>query len=100
MLGVPRLRQIRVNHTSCSIHPDMSSEIKDCFASYSASSSSAAAFGLGADYGANDTWPSSHQSQRRAWVYSSIADLVASNIDGSDPGFIQDLSSLKAKTKS
>ena len=88
---------MRVNHTSCDIHPDMSSEIKDCFAEYSIDAASSAAFGPGANYGVNDSWPPN--SQRRAWIFSSAADLASSSSDGGDAGFIQDLTSAKSKTE-
>ena len=37
MLGVPRLRQLRVRNDSCTVHDDFKKEIVNCYASYSSS---------------------------------------------------------------
>jgi len=37
ILGNPRLRQVRVTNTSCTVHTDFQKEIKECYAPYSPS---------------------------------------------------------------
>ena len=37
MLGVPRLRQLKVRDDSCTVHDDFKKEIKNCYASYASS---------------------------------------------------------------
>lgn len=37
MLGVPRLRQLRVRDDSCTVHDDFKDEIASCYASYATS---------------------------------------------------------------
>ena len=37
LLGVPRLRQLKVRDDSCTVHEDFQKEIKNCYASYSSS---------------------------------------------------------------
>ena len=34
LLGVPRLRQVKVRNESCSIHEDLRDEVQDCFNMY------------------------------------------------------------------
>lgn len=45
LLGVPRLRQLRVRNGSCSIPQDLRDEIKECYDVYSVSSEDRAPFG-------------------------------------------------------
>jgi hypothetical protein len=46
LLGVPRLRQLRVRNGSCTVHPLFKNTITDCYSSYSSSSESQSPFGL------------------------------------------------------
>lgn len=34
LLGVPRLRQLKVSSNSCTVHPDFSEVIRDCYGTY------------------------------------------------------------------
>lgn len=45
LLGVPRIRQLRVRNGSCSIPQDLRDEIKECYDVYSVSSEDRAPFG-------------------------------------------------------
>lgn len=35
LLGVPRIRQLKVKHNSCKVHKDFQQEIAECFEVYS-----------------------------------------------------------------
>lgn len=46
VLGVPRLRQLRVKNGSCQVHPMFKNTISDCYASYSYFAESQTPFGI------------------------------------------------------
>lgn len=46
LLGVPRIRQIKVKNNSCTVHPDFKREISDCFDVYSEKKEDDSRFGL------------------------------------------------------
>lgn len=46
LLGVPRIRQLKVRNGSCSIPEDLKDEIKDCYDVYSVANEDTAPFGL------------------------------------------------------
>ncbi|XP_055450507.1 polycystin-2 [Psammomys obesus] len=82
LLGVPRLRQLRVRNGSCSIPQDLRDEIKECYDVYSVSSEDRAPFGP-----RNGT----------AWIHTSEKDLNGSSHGGiiatySGAGYYLDLS--------
>uniref|UniRef100_A0A672UCG0 Polycystin-2 n=1 Tax=Strigops habroptila TaxID=2489341 RepID=A0A672UCG0_STRHB len=82
LLGVPRLRQLKVRNGSCSIPEDLKDEIKDCYDVYSVANEDTAPFGL-----RNGT----------AWTYTTEKDLNGSSHWGliatySGAGYYQDLS--------
>ncbi|XP_052054362.1 polycystin-2 [Apodemus sylvaticus] len=88
LLGVPRLRQLRVRNGSCSIPQDLRDEIKECYDVYSASSEDRAPFGP-----RNGT----------AWIYTSEKDLNGSSHWGiiasySGAGYYLDLSRTREET--
>ncbi|XP_042324484.1 polycystin-2 isoform X2 [Sceloporus undulatus] len=88
LLGVPRLRQLKVRNGSCSIPEDLQDEIKDCYNVYSVGNEDTAPFGL-----RNGT----------AWTYTSEKDLNGSSHWGliatySGGGYYQDLSRSKQET--
>ncbi|XP_036373120.1 polycystin-2 [Megalops cyprinoides] len=60
LLGVPRMRQVKVHSKSCSIHQDLSDDVSECYSAYSVSSEDTSTFGL-----KNGT----------AWVYTEDSDL-------------------------
>ncbi|KAH0510594.1 Polycystin-2 [Microtus ochrogaster] len=90
LLGVPRIRQLRVRNGSCSIPQDLRDEIKECYDVYSVSSEDRAPFGP-----RNGT----------AWIYTSEKDLNGSSHWGiiatySGAGYYLDLSRTREETAS
>ncbi|XP_017751412.1 PREDICTED: polycystin-2 [Rhinopithecus bieti] len=88
LLGVPRIRQLRVRNGSCSIPQDLRDEIKECYDVYSVSSEDRAPFGP-----RNGT----------AWIYTSEKDLNGSSHWGiiatySGAGYYLDLSRRREET--
>ncbi|KAJ6655408.1 hypothetical protein lerEdw1_005405 [Lerista edwardsae] len=88
LLGVPRIRQLKVRNGSCSIPEDLKDEIKDCYDVYSASNEDTTPFGL-----RNGT----------AWTYTSEKSLNGSSHWGliatySGAGYYQDLSRSRDET--
>ncbi|KAM6440101.1 polycystin-2 isoform 2-T2 [Liasis olivaceus] len=88
LLGVPRIRQLKVRNASCSIPEDLKDEIKDCYDVYSVANEDTAPFGL-----RNGT----------AWTYTSEKDLNGRSHWGliatySGAGYYQDLSKSKEDT--
>ncbi|XP_028834029.1 polycystin-2 isoform X2 [Denticeps clupeoides] len=82
LLGVPRLRQVKVRNESCSVHEDLRDEVQSCYGTYSPSSEDKAPFGL-----KNST----------AWLYSEESRLGGSSYWGQmatygGGGYHQDLS--------
>ncbi|XP_076830129.1 polycystin-2 isoform X2 [Brachyhypopomus gauderio] len=82
LLGVPRLRQVKVLNHSCPVHEDLRDEVYDCYSTYSPSIEDKASFGL-----KNGT----------AWVYSEESSLGGSSHWGEvatyrGGGYYQDLS--------
>uniref|UniRef100_A0A8C0XUU4 Polycystic kidney disease 2-like 1 n=1 Tax=Cyprinus carpio carpio TaxID=630221 RepID=A0A8C0XUU4_CYPCA len=85
LLGVPRIRQLKVKNNSCNVHKDFQQEIAECFDVYSDKKEDNSAFGL-----INGT----------AWQYHSEKEIKGSSHWGllttySGAGYYQDL----AKTK-
>ncbi|KAM5158759.1 polycystin-2 isoform 1-T1 [Callospermophilus lateralis] len=90
LLGVPRIRQVKVRNGSCSIPQDLREEIKECYDVYSVSSEDRAPFGP-----RNGT----------AWIYTSEKDLNGSSHWGiiasySGAGYYLDLSRTREETAS
>nr|XP_040148098.1 polycystin-2 [Ictidomys tridecemlineatus] len=88
LLGVPRIRQVKVRNGSCSIPQDLREEIKECYDVYSVSSEDRAPFGP-----RNGT----------AWIYTSEKDLNGSSHWGiiasySGAGYYLDLSRTREET--
>lgn len=88
LLGVPRIRQLRVRNGSCSIPVDLRDEIKECYDVYSVSSEDRAPFG---------------PQNGTAWIYTSEKDLNGSTHWGviaaySGAGYYLDLSRTREET--
>ena len=45
LLGVPRIRQLRVKKNTCTVHQDFENEIEDCYAEYSTANQETESFG-------------------------------------------------------
>ncbi|XP_027709222.1 polycystin-2 [Vombatus ursinus] len=88
LLGVPRIRQLKVRNGSCSIPPDLREEIKECYDVYSVSNEERAPFGL---------------QHGTAWTYTNEKDLNGSSHWGliatySGAGYYLDLSKTRDET--
>ncbi|XP_066535300.1 polycystin-2-like protein 1 [Hoplias malabaricus] len=85
LLGVPRVRQLKVKNNSCKVHSDFDKEITDCFDVYSEKKEDESSFGL-----INGT----------AWQYHTEKELKGSSHWGllatySGGGYYQDLALTK-----
>ncbi|XP_066535525.1 polycystin-2 isoform X2 [Hoplias malabaricus] len=90
LLGVPRLRQVKVLNKSCPVHEDLKNEVYDCYSTYSPANEDKAPFGL-----KNGT----------AWVYSEESTLGEGSYWGEvatyrGGGYYQDLSRSKEESSS
>ncbi|XP_051504612.1 polycystic kidney disease 2-like 1 protein [Myxocyprinus asiaticus] len=90
LLGVPRIRQLKVKHNSCKVHKDFQQEITDCFDVYSDKKEDDSMFGL-----INGT----------AWQYHTEREIKGSNHWGllstySGAGYYQDLTKTKEESAS
>ncbi|KAK3592407.1 hypothetical protein CHS0354_004031 [Potamilus streckersoni] len=88
LLGVPRIRQLKVHSNSCVVHDDFKSVIRECFDSYLESLEDKGSFGL---------------SNSTAWKYQSQDQLDGSSHWGllatySGAGFVQDLTRNKSES--
>lgn len=45
LLGVPRLRQVKVHSETCSVHEDLRDEVQDCYNLYTLTNEDTAPFG-------------------------------------------------------
>jgi len=86
LLGVPRIRQLKVRNDSCTVHDDFKKEIKACYDAYAKSIEDKRPFGV-----MNGT----------AWTYHTEQELDGSGHWGlissyGGGGFYQDLASTKA----
>uniref|UniRef100_A0A6Q2XY96 Polycystin-2 n=1 Tax=Esox lucius TaxID=8010 RepID=A0A6Q2XY96_ESOLU len=82
LLGVPRIRQVKVRNESCTVHENLRDEVHDCYNMYTASNEDTAPFGP-----KNET----------AWVYTEEGRLNGSGHWGQvaaygGGGYYQDLS--------
>lgn len=85
LLGVPRLRQVKVRNESCSVHEDLRDEVHDCYNVYTPSNEDTAPFG---------------PKNGTAWVYTTESEMNSSGHWGQvskygGGGYYQDLSRTK-----
>ncbi|XP_029996146.1 polycystin-2 isoform X2 [Sphaeramia orbicularis] len=88
LLGVPRLRQVKVHNESCSVHEDLRVEVQDCYNMYTPSNEDTAPFG---------------PKNGTAWVYTSESEMSGSSHWGQvstygGGGYYQDLSRTKEES--
>ncbi|XP_032365811.1 polycystic kidney disease 2-like 1 protein isoform X2 [Etheostoma spectabile] len=88
LLGVPRMRQIKIMNNSCKVHKDFKDEIAECFDVYNDKKEDDTSFGL-----INGT----------AWTYHTEKDIKGSSYWGllatySGAGYYQDLSRTKEES--
>jgi len=86
LLGVPRIRQLKVKNDSCIVHDDFKNEIKACYDTYATSIEDQFPFG---------------KMNGSAWTYQSEDELDGSSHWGlistyGGGGFVQDLRTTKA----
>ncbi|XP_016124775.1 polycystin-2 isoform X1 [Sinocyclocheilus grahami] len=88
LLGVPRLRQLKVRNESCSVHEDLRDEVYDCYSVYSPANEDKSPFG---------------PKNGTAWRYSEESNLGESSYWGQmstygGGGYYQDLSRTREKS--
>ncbi|MEQ2164473.1 hypothetical protein GOODEAATRI_006992 [Goodea atripinnis] len=88
LLGVPRLRQVKVRNESCSVHEDLRDEVPDCYNIYTPSNEDTAPFG---------------PKNGTAWVYTTESEMNSSGHWGQvskygGGGYYQDLSRTKEES--
>ncbi|XP_069023979.1 polycystin-2 isoform X1 [Embiotoca jacksoni] len=88
LLGVPRLRQVKVRNESCSVHEDLRDEVQDCYNLYTPTNEDTTSFG---------------PKNGTAWVYTKESDMNGSSYWGQvskygGGGFYQDLSRTKEES--
>ncbi|KAM9363379.1 polycystin-2 [Symphorus nematophorus] len=88
LLGVPRLRQIKVHNESCSVHEDLRGEVQDCFNMYTPTNEDTTSFG---------------PKNGTAWVYATETEMNGSSYWGQvskygGGGYYQDLSRTKEES--
>ncbi|CAF4046340.1 unnamed protein product [Rotaria magnacalcarata] len=93
ILGLPRLRQLRVTNDSCTVHKKFQKTIEECYASYSTSKEDHSS------YGTPDT-----NLTKDAWYYQTSAQLHGSSSSGlisryGGGGFVHDMSITRDEAK-
>ncbi|XP_008417986.2 polycystin-2 isoform X2 [Poecilia reticulata] len=88
LLGVPRLRQVKVRNESCSVHEDLRDEVQDCYNIYTPSNEDTAPFG---------------PNNGTAWVYTTESEMNSSSYWGQvskygGGGYYQDFSRTKEES--
>ncbi|KAG7264667.1 hypothetical protein CRUP_038841 [Coryphaenoides rupestris] len=88
LLGVPRLRQVKVHNQSCTIHRDLRDEVQECYNIYTPSNEDTSPFG---------------PKNRTAWVHTAEGRLNASGYWGQvskygGGGYYQDLSRTREES--
>uniref|UniRef100_A0A8C1U6P5 Polycystin-2 n=1 Tax=Cyprinus carpio TaxID=7962 RepID=A0A8C1U6P5_CYPCA len=88
LLGVPRLRQLKVHNESCSVHEDLRDEVYDCYSVFSPANEDKSPFG---------------PKNGTAWRYAEESSLGESSYWGQvstygGGGYYQDLSRTREKS--
>uniref|UniRef100_A0A3Q3VWT3 Polycystin-2 n=1 Tax=Mola mola TaxID=94237 RepID=A0A3Q3VWT3_MOLML len=88
LLGVPRLRQVKVHNESCSVHEDLRDEVQECYNMYTPTNEDTASFG---------------PKNGTAWVYATESEINGSSYWGhvskyGGGGYHQDLSRTKEES--
>ncbi|KAG8014713.1 Polycystin-2 [Nibea albiflora] len=88
LLGVPRLRQVKVRNESCSVHEDLRDEVQDCYNMYTPSNEDTASFG---------------PKNGTPWVYATESEMNGSSYWGQvskygGGGYYQDLSRTREES--
>lgn len=97
LLGVPRIRQVKVRNDSCVVHRDFADDIKECYSNYDPSNEEKGYFGPD---------PTQVPLTKDAWNWTDIAESatrrskIQSQIQYSGDGFYKDLSRKSEESKS
>lgn len=88
LLGVPRLRQVKVRNESCSVHEDLRNEVQDCYNIYTPTNEDTTTFG---------------PKNGTAWAYTTESKMNGSSYWGQvskygGGGYYQDLSRTKEES--
>ncbi|XP_054634535.1 polycystin-2 isoform X2 [Dunckerocampus dactyliophorus] len=88
LLGVPRLRQVKVRNESCSVHEDLKDQVQDCYNIYTATNEDTAPFG---------------PKNGTAWIHTAEGGMNGSSYQGQvskyrGGGYYQDLSRTKEES--
>nr|XP_046272234.1 polycystin-2 isoform X2 [Scatophagus argus] len=88
LLGVPRLRQVKVRNESCSVHEDLRDEVQECYNMYTPANEDTTSFG---------------PKNGTAWVYTTESEMNGSSYWGQvskygGGGYYQDLSRTKEES--
>ncbi|CAJ1052439.1 polycystin-2 isoform X1 [Xyrichtys novacula] len=88
LLGVPRLRQVKVRNESCSVHEDLRDEVQDCYNMYTPSNEDTTPFG---------------PKNGTAWEYTTDSKMNGSSYWGQvskygGGGYYQDLSRTREES--
>ncbi|XP_041641250.1 polycystin-2 [Cheilinus undulatus] len=88
LLGVPRLRQVKVRNESCFVHEDLRDEVQDCYNLYTPSNEDTVSFG---------------PKNGTAWVYTTESEMNGSSYWGQvskygGGGYYQDLSRTREES--
>nr|XP_057936793.1 polycystin-2 [Doryrhamphus excisus] len=88
LLGVPRLRQVKVRNESCSVHEDLRDHVQDCYNIYTPANEDTAAFG---------------PKNGTAWIHTAEGGTNGSSYQGQvskyrGGGYYQDLSRTKEES--
>ncbi|XP_005932418.1 polycystin-2 isoform X2 [Haplochromis burtoni] len=88
LLGVPRLRQVKVHNETCSVHEDLRDEVQDCYNLYTLTNEDTAPFG---------------PKNGTAWLYTPESEMNSSSYSGQvskygGGGYYQDLSRTKEES--
>jgi polycystin 2 len=73
ILGLPRLRQVKVRNDSCTVHSDFKEEIKFCFSSFAPGVEDKDPFGK---------YITHNETNNTAWFYQTESDLKGSTVQG------------------
>ena len=91
LLGVPRLRQVRVRNGTCTIHADFKNEIKSCYSEYNIGNQETATFG-------DSNNPAfSFKTEKELAGSSFYSPTLGATYDGS--GYVQNLANTLEESK-
>lgn len=88
LLGIPRVRQLRVRNNTCKVYPAFQSLVSDCYSKYTVENEDFSDFGLKR----NPEWTHTPSSRTAPWHWGFVGVYR-------DGGYIVTLSKSKSETK-